>query len=729
MIHYNEKNKIFHLYNDEISYIIKVLKNGEIGHLYFGEKIEVDNLDYLYREYYENLPITPNFSGTSKGFFLDTLLREYPDFGRGDFRIPAFELEYTDEDFVSEYKYNYHEIIKGYNKVEKLPHIKASESETLLIYLKDELKNSTLILKYTIFNDYPAIIRNTKLLGKDIKIERLSSLSLDLIDSDYDLISLSGHWGRECKYNREKLNRGIKTIDSKRGSSSATYNPFIALSEPNSDFDKGIMIGFNLIYSGNFEVNIEVSPFNSTRVNMGINSFSFNSNLKDSFETPEVLMVYTTKGLNGLSQVYHDIYRNYLLEKKENLVLLNNWEGTYFDFNEEKLLKIIDSSHELGIDLFVLDDGWFGVRNDDFSGLGDWTVNTKKLPNGLKALWQRTKSHNMKFGLWFEPEMVNENSKLYKEHPDYIIGTKNRVNHPGRNQLVLDFSREEVRENIYNQLVKILDNNEIDYIKWDMNRAITGIDKKEKYFAYIIGLYSMLDKLKKKYPNILFEGCASGGNRFDAGILYYMPQIWTSDNTDAISRVDIQFGASIPYPVSTQGSHVSNVPNHQTGRQTSLEIRRNIAMFGTFGYELNPLELSDLEKDLIKKDIKLYKKYSNLICEGDLYRITYDENVSVFNVVSKDKKSCILAYFRKKVKVLEELKTIKIKGLNYDYNYDIYRINKNREEILIGSFNGKFLEKFGIYGEHRFAGSIDENKEIYSDNYTELYIIKKNDSF
>lgn len=725
MITFNKQNNIFHLYNNDISYVLMILKNKEIGKLYFGERIENDNLEYLYKEFNSEPSITPSFEGINKGFCLDTLLREYPDFGTGDFRDPAFDLEYENTKSIVEYEYVGHEIIKGYKEITGMPHIKVDKSQTLLIYLEDKLINSKITLKYTIFDEYPAVIRNAEIEGKNIKLNKLSSFNMDFLDSNYELIQLNGHWARECNYTRNEITKGIHKIDSKRGTSSAVANPFIALTRKNTDFDNGEAIGFNLLYSGNFSINVERSPFDLLRVNIGINDFYFSKNLDSKFETPEVLIVYSNKGINKMSQVFHDIYRNYLLAKKENYVLLNNWEGTYFDFNEEIILNMIDSANSLGIDLFVLDDGWFGKRDDDFRSLGDWYIHSEKLPNGLTKIIERCKQYNMKFGLWFEPEMANKDSDLYRKHNDYIIQTAGRKDHPSRNQHTLDFSRIEVVENIYDQMIKILDKYEIDYIKWDMNRCITGIDNKEKYHLYIKNLYYLLEKLKNRYKNILFEGCASGGNRFDAGMLYYTPQIWTSDNTDAIDRLDIQFGTSLAYPVTSQGSHVSVTPNHQTGRMTSLEIRRNVAMLGTFGYELNPLNLNEDEKEKIRKDIKIYKKYAKTINYGDLYRIIHDQNETAYSVVNKEKSEALLFYYKRVIKIGTGLKTLKIKGLKENFKYKVSRINLNREEEKIGIFYGSFLDKFGIYREARFSGQRDEENRYYSDYDTDLYVIEE----
>lgn len=721
MITFDEKNKIFHLFNNDISYILKIHKNGEIGSLYFGKRIHSVNFDYMYKSYI-SLPITTTFGNLGDGFYLDTLLREYPDFGTGDYRIPAFEIVYGKEHTIVEFLYDSYEIIDGYVGLSDFPHLKINEAKTLLIHLVDKEIKTKITLKYTISDKFSAIVRNVSIDGENITINKALSMNLDLIDKEYDLIQLSGFWGREATVIRTALATGIKKISSTRGTSSATNNPFIALARKNADFNNGEMIGFNLIYSGNFEANIEVSPQNITRVNMGINSSTFYKH--DKFISPEVLIVYSDKGLNKLSQIYHDVYRNYLLQKKENLVLLNNWEGTHFDFDEKKIIAMIEEAKQLGIDLFVLDDGWFGNRDNDKAGLGDWTVNLKKLPNGLKPLWQKTKELGMKFGIWIEPEMINMDSNLYKAHPEYIIHTKNRKNHMGRNQFNLDFSNDEVVEHIYKQLEKILDENEIDYIKWDMNKCITGIDNMTKYPKYVENLYKLIKRIKERYKDILIEGCASGGNRFDPGILYYCPQIWGSDNTDAGFRLDIQFGLSIPYPLSTIGSHVSDIPNEQSGRNISMEFRRNVSMFGTFGYELDPQLLSLEDKEYIKKDIKLYKEHADLISNGDLYRIIHNDEISAFNVVSKDKTKSILAYFRRKVKVCEEQKRVNIMGLISDRKYIVNRILKSREYEKIGEFTGDFLEKFGLFMQQKFSGSQNKDGTIYSDFDSDIYIIE-----
>lgn len=494
------------------------------------------------------------------------------------------------------------------------------EAETLEIYLEDKVINATLVLSYTVFKEYGAIARNVRIINngdKKLVLDRALSMCLDMPDHDYEMVHLSGTWARERHIKTRKLEHGIQEVYSARGASSPHHNPFIALKREDATEQKGDVYGFNLVYSGNFLAQVEVDHYDAARVLMGINPFDFTWTLEEgeSFQTPEAVMVYSDKGLNGMSGTYHKLYRNRLCRgewrDKDRPVLINNWEATYFDFNEDKILEIAKASKELDIELFVLDDGWFGERNDDLKGLGDWYVNKEKLPTGIKGLAKKINDMGMQFGLWFEPEMVNKDSNLYRKHPDWIIQVPDRKNSPGRNQHVLDFSRKEVRDYIYEMMADTLRKAPITYVKWDMNRNMTEIGsaalssdrQRETSHRYILGLYEMLDKLVMEFPHVLFESCASGGGRFDAGMLYYMPQTWTSDNSDAIERLNIQYGTSYVYPVSTMGAHVSAVPNHQLRRVTSLNTRGSVAVFGAFGYELNVKEMTEEEKRIVKKQV------------------------------------------------------------------------------------------------------------------------------
>lgn len=628
----NEKNKEFHLFNDNISYIINVLKDGSIGHLYFGKNITHRNSFLHMLQITPNeVASTPNCIENIKGFCKDILPQEYPTFGNGDYREPAVVILQENGSRISDFKYKNYEIKIGKEKLEGLPCSYVEEEEeakTLKIYLEDEITKLQLILSYTIFKNYNIIARSTYIKNNSsnkVSLERILSGSIDFRDSNFEIFHLSGTWGRERYLEISGITQSKFVIESKRGTSSANNNPFFGLKRKSTTEFIGEVYGFSLVYSGNFIGQVEKNQIDSLRVNMGINPFNFKWILKggESFQTPEMLITYSEKGLNGMSRNFHSILRERVIRgkwrEKVRPILLNNWEATYFNFNEEKILNIAKKAKDLGVELFVLDDGWFGERNNDFSGLGDWWTNLKKIPSGICGLSKKIEEMGLKFGLWFEPEMVNKNSNLYKKHPNWILQVPERLNTQSRNQYTLDLGREDVREYLYEKISKILKESKISYIKWDMNRPMTEVwsevlnyeNQGEVAHRYILGLYSLLERITKEFPDILFESCASGGNRFDPGMLYYMPQTWTSDNTDPMDRIKIQYGTSMCYPISTMGAHVSASPNHQTGRITSIETRGNVAFFGSFGYELDFNKITDEEKLKVKEQIEFFKKIEN----------------------------------------------------------------------------------------------------------------------
>ena len=529
-------------------------------------------------------------------------------------------------------------------------------------------------------------------------------MSVDFRDDNFEMITLYGAHNNEKNLERRPIVSGIQMIDSVRGASSPHQAPFVALVRKDTNEDSGEVYAFNLVYSGNFTAQVQVDPYKNTRVSMGINPFDFSWLLKknESFQTPEVVMVYSDQGLGGMSRKYHRLYLDNLcrgeFKHKTRPILINNWEATYFDFDENKILEIAHEGKELGMELFVLDDGWFGKRDDDNTSLGDWVVDKRKLPNGLESLAKKVVGMGMEFGLWFEPEMVSVESELYRAHSDWCIHVPNRPHTLGRNQLVLDLSRKDVCDYIVESVSNILESVPITYVKWDMNRHITDIgsvllpapQQHETSHRYMLGLYDVMERLTSRFPNILFESCSSGGGRFDPGMLYYMPQTCTSDNTDAICRTKIQYGTSLVYPPVTMGCHVSTVPNHQVGRITSLETRGNVAMAGNFGYELDLTKLTYEEKEIVKAQIEEYKQIRELIQFGELYRIfnPFEGNEAAWNIVSKDQEEMVATY----VKVLSlpgaSLRTIKFKGLNPDFSY----INLDTKEI----FGGDELMNVGV---------------------------------
>lgn len=687
---FKEDEQIFHLQSEEISYVLKILDNGQLGHVYWGKRINHNcNLSRLIRK--EEKPFEPHVLPEDQSFILDIIPQEYPAYGKTDFRYPAYHIQLENGSTITDLKYVSHEIIKGKEKLAGLPATyveENEEAETLKIKLYDETAKLEVVLIYTIFKDYPVVTRSVHFSNKDEKnltILRALSMSVDYPDDDYQLLQLSGAWARERGIVKRQLTEGTVSIDSKRGASSHQQNPFIALLQGNADEYQGDVFGFSLVYSGNFLAQVEVNHYHQTRVSMGINPFDFKWQLEPggSFQTPEVVMVYSDSGLNKMSQVYHQLYRERLARGKYRNqlrpILINNWEATYFNFNDEKIINMAREAKELGIELFVLDDGWFGERDDDTSSLGDWVIDEKKLPRGLKYLVDKINEIGLKFGLWFEPEMVSPDSQLYRKHPDWCIHVADRDRSLSRSQLILDLSRKEVCNYIIDSVSKILESASISYVKWDMNRHMTEIGsatlpsskQKETTHRYMLGLYYVLEEITNRFPDVLFESCSGGGGRYDPGMLYYMPQTWTSDNTDAVERLKIQYGTSIVYPASSMGAHVSAVPNHQVGRITSLEMRGNVAMFGNFGYELDITALSQEEKNIVKKQIEAYKKVRELIQYGEFYRLSspFTGNETAWMSVSADQDEAFVGYYRSLAESNPPFYKIKLKGLDPAKSY------------------------------------------------------------
>ena len=606
---YRSENQQFHLFNQEISYIFKISEDGKLLHLYYGENLPDNDYSHLIEMHHR--PMTTYRNENDLLYSLEHLKQEFPEYGTTDFRHPAISLLQKNGSRLSDFVYQGYEVEEGKPKLEGLPATYVDnndESKTLKVYILDSVTNVQVELLYTIYRDYPVITRSARVMnkGKDIQIiENISSLSLDLPDANYEWQQLSGAWGRERTIKSRTLQQGIQSIESTRGISSHQHNPFVTLKRKNTDENQGEAIGAALVYSGNFLIQAEVDTWDVTRLQVGINPFGFNWKLNpgEIFTAPEAILVYSSKGLNAMSQTFHQLFRKRLARgkwrEKDRPVLINNWEATYFDFDEEKLVNIAKKAFDVGIELFVLDDGWFGERENDCAGLGDWHVNPKRLPRGIGSLSEKIRSFGMKFGLWFEPEMVNKDSELYRTHPNWIISTPNRKPNHGRNQYVLNFGLDEVVENIFDQMCKIIDESNLDYIKWDMNRPLTDVfdshlladQQGEVFHRYVLGVYRLYEKLITKYPNILFESCSSGGGRFDPGMLHYAPQAWASDDSDAIERLKIQYGTSMLYPLSSIGAHVSIVPNHQTNRITPIKTRGNVAFFGAFGYELSLIHI------------------------------------------------------------------------------------------------------------------------------------------
>ncbi|MDO4903721.1 MAG: alpha-galactosidase [Limosilactobacillus sp.] len=667
-IHVNEENKLFHLQTAHTSYIFKILENDEAGQLYYGPRIPVKD-DYKNLATREEHDCTNTLTVDQPDFQLELIKREYASFGKGDYRYPAYQLTFHNGSRTTEFRYMGYSITKGKKRLKDLPSTfddAGDDAETLDLAFKDEYDHVMMLLHYTIFEKEDVIVRSATFSSfcTDIMVNRAMSLELDLPDANYDMVQFSGSWSRERHMIRTPLRSGIQSISSLRTASSHQHNPFFMLARPNTDNNQGGVFGFNFIYSGNFLDSVEVDQFDTTRVLVGINPDEFAWKVDDgeTFQTPEAIMTYTDKGFNQLSHQLADFYQKHLINPhfagKERPILINNWEATFMDFNEAKLMPIVDKAHELGIEMFVLDDGWFGHRDDDHTSLGDWFVDEKKFENGIDGFAKKVHDKGMKFGLWFEPEMISIESKLYEEHPDWMISTPDRLITPARNQYVLDMTRQEVVDYLFDHMSAIIKKTKLDYIKWDMNRNITEMfgsqlkhDRQLEFgHRYILGVYQLYARLTEAFPEVLFESCASGGGRFDLGMMYYAPQAWCSDDTDAVERIYIQDGTSYGYQQSMWGAHVSAVPNDQVGRLTPIATRAAVAYFGDLGYELDVTKLPQEELDQIKEQVAFYKKHRRLFQFGKFYRIdspdTATDNVYDWEVVNDDKSEAILARFQ-----------------------------------------------------------------------------------
>lgn len=689
-IQYDAERRLFHLQTQDTSYAFQIVHTGYPAHLYWGARVRGLQLAKLL-EYKSRASFSPTTINGINEFSLDTLPQEYPGYGSSDYRQPAYQVKLQDGSTVAELLYDSHRIVKGKPSLPGLPatYVESDEeAETLELTLKDSHSGLTVVLAYTVFEQHNAITRSARLMNEGnapMELLRALSMSLDFAHDRFDLLQLSGAWARERYVHKRPLVPGLQAIESRRGSSSHVQNPFVALLAKNADEERGDVYGVSFVYSGSFTAGVEVDQFHTARLFMGINPFDFTWRLEpgEAFQTPEAVLVFSADGLGGMSRKYHDLYRTRLcrgeFRDKTRPILVNNWEATYFNFNADKIEAIAGAGKELGIELFVLDDGWFGKRDSDNSSLGDWFVDKKKLPNGLEDLAARVRKLDMQFGLWFEPEMVSPDSELYRAHPDWCLHVDGRRRTEARQQLILDLSRKDVQDYIVKTISDILSSAPITYVKWDMNRNMTEIGsallpperQRETAHRYMLGLYDVLERITSAFPHVLFESCSGGGGRFDPGMLYYMPQTWTSDNTDAITRLKIQYGTSIVYPVSSMGAHVSAVPNHQVGRMTSLDTRGNVALSGNFGYELDLTKFSDKEKEMVKAQVALYKEIRPLVQYGDFYRLLspFEGNATAWMFVSKDKREAFAVY----VQVLQEpyapLSRFRLRGLDPALDY------------------------------------------------------------
>lgn len=637
------KNGVFNLATPNTSYIFKVGECGVLEHLYYGKRLDAFDAELMSNVQNVKICDATAYDKDHSLLFLDNLMTEFSTEGRGDYRLTSMKASYDNGHSVLDFAYESHSISKEIPTMEGLPSVYGDEFSTLEVVLKERLLPLKLRLYYLVGDEKDVIVRFSRIENEgkdDVYVQALASLQLDVPDPEWNLVTLDGAWARERMVCDRPLRPGIHINDSKTGASGAFHNPAIALKAPLATEFQGDVIGFNLIYSGNHQESVELSPYGRVRVLTGINPNTFTWKLKanSSFTTPQAVMVYSCRGLNGMSREMHRFVNENVCRgpwrDRERPVLVNNWEATYFDFNEKKLLNLADKAKEVGIELFVLDDGWFGERENDTTSLGDWTANVRKLPNGLAGLSSKLHEKGLMFGIWIEPEMVSENSRLFERHPDWRIAIPGRDPGVGRNQYILDWTREDVTDYMIACISDLLEESKADYVKWDMNRFFSDFNTQgqNKYFMgeffhrYMLGFYKVLGALTARFPEILFEGCASGGNRFDLGVLCYMNQIWTSDDTDVLMRQFIQWGTSLFYPQSVMCCHVSASPNHQSLRISSLEDRFNVAAFGVLGYELDLTRLPSNELDIIKEQIRFYKKNRRLFQFG-----TFTRDISYFN--------------------------------------------------------------------------------------------------
>ena len=697
---FHPQSRTFHLYNACVSYIFKVLPSGHLGQLYCGKALrDRPDFDHLF----ETAPrsMAACFFDDDTAYSLEHIRQEYAVCGAGDTRLPALDARMADGSRLLDLQYQSHAVTPGKPPIEGLPATyteQDDEADTLTVTLADPLAGVTVTLFYTVFAQLPAIARHAEIActGENpVSLDRAMSLCLDLPDSDYEMVELTGAWARERHVATRPLAEGVQAVYSLRGHSSHQFNPFLALKRPDCGEMHGEVYGFSLVYSGNFLAQADVDPYHVTRVTMGIHPQNFSWTLRpgETFATPEAVMVYSDRGLNGMSQAFHTLYRNRLARgvwrDAARPVLVNNWEATYFDFNEEKLLALATEAKALGIELFVLDDGWFRNRSSDETGLGDWEVDTAKLPGGLKGFGEKLNAMGLQFGLWIEPEMVNPGTRLWQEHPDWVLHQPGRRPLPSRHQYVLDCSNPAVVDYLYDRLTALLDGAPVSYIKWDMNRSISDAfscaagpeGQGAVLHRYILGVYRLYQRLIDRYPRILFESCSSGGARFDPGMLYYAPQCWASDDTDAVERLKIQYGTSFVYPVSSMGAHVAAVPNHQLGRVTSLTTRANVAFFGAFGYEMDLTRLPPRGRELVARQVAFFKQYRRLLQFGAFWRLQspFAHNEAAWMTVSPDRDTALVGDYLVLQQANAGYRRIRLAGLAPDRLYRVTPLGSGAE--------------------------------------------------
>lgn len=705
-IYFDEATKTFYLEGKNISYVFYINKRGFAEHLYYGRRIARDCIFYTKASGAASRTATvPGCDNVPGIRSYDMCPAELSFFGTGDYREPTVEVLNPEGDRLTELLYESHEIVNEKPRIKGMPSLDGGE--TLIVHLKDSVTEFAADMYYTVYDDCSVIAR--RIVYKNcservIRLNRAYSFAMALPGIDYDMLSLYGAWAKERLQDRIPLHRGVVSIDSKRVSSSDVLNPFMGILERGATETVGEAYGFNLVYSSSYVLKAEGRPDGTLHLTGGINDFDFSWKLDagEELETPEIVIAYSDCGIGGMSRALHDAYRNHLINKRfvkqRRPVVINHWEGTTFHFNNEKLIAIADAVKGMGIDTFVMDDGWFGVRNGDNTGLGDWFVNTDKLEGGLTTIIDHVHSIGMNFGLWFEPEMISEDSDIFRAHPDYAIGVPNRPRCYSRHQFMMDITRADVRDYIVNSVNNILHNNRIEYVKWDFNRNATEMfslklpSDRQSEFAhrYALGLYELCERIVEANPKIFFEGCSAGGGRYDPAMLYYFPQIWTSDNSDGEERTLIQYGTSIVYPPSTMSCHVSKSPNKHTMRPVSIKARGNVAAMGTFGYELDATHMTEDELSAVPQQIEEYRTCEDLLLDGDLYRIDNPvySNFFSFMMVAKDKSRATLTVYRRMHRQGDAIKRIKAVGLDPEKRYKVRELN--------GVFSGKTLMSVGI---------------------------------
>lgn len=731
-VKFNENEKTFHLYNEKISYIMKVLLHGEIGHLYYGERIYGEDFEYMY--YQKHFPSVSVYREVS-GYSMSGMRQEYSSFGGTDFSVGSYAIRQENGSKLTEFKYVSYKI---FSQKPSIPNLPSSDGESLTLEIKliDELINVEMYLYYTIFKNSTIIARSSRFVNisnQNLYLESALSAQLDFDDNDFTMLQLDGAWARERNITKRNVSNGRTIIESTLGASGHIQNPLIVLCKDNANEDYGQVYAMTLIYSGSFIGSVDVASHNRTRVSMGIHPNCFEWKLDNEFWTPEAILNYSNMGINKLSHEFHSFIRSNIIKLDRNFkrtkFLTNNWEATYWDFTGEKILEIAKSAKECGCEMFVLDDGWFGKRNDDTSSLGDWYVNTEKLGMSLKDLSSNIKCMGLDFGIWIEPEMISKESELYKIHPEFAIQTPNRRMSIGRKQFVLDFSNMNIVEYVFSKLSDVLDDIEFDYIKWDMNRNITEAyslslendTQGEFYHRYILGVYKLFELLKTRYPRILIESCAGGGGRFDLGMLAYSQQIWTSDDSDPVERLKTQTGTSILYPLSSIVNHVSSVKNHQTGRITDLDFKATVAYFGNFGYEINFSQLNEGEKEKISQQMKFYDEYQHVFLKGKFYRLESpfegnQTNVSMMCVLDD---TAIIGIYKTLYAVNEPVRRVKLKGLKseakyIDLNDNVYYGTQlmNQGFLIINSTCGTGVTEYENAGDSDFSSTLIVLKEV-----------------